>query len=198
MTLAGNMLGSVMRSRIQLRLRSLVGAFAALLALAACGAEPPTEVAPEEILGIEADMISYGMTTYFTNAQGVRTGKIDADSAYFFQDSTVVHMQGVNMTVSTEAGQVRATVTADKGRYDERTQQMHAIGNVVLVMPNDARQVESGELYYDPMTEKIWSDSASTYNNRGQITRGTCFQSNLDFTAFNVCNIRGSADFGGP
>ena len=198
MTLAGNMLGSIMRSLIQLRRRSFVGAATAALVFGACGDEPPTEVAPEEMLDMVADMVSYEMTTYFTNAEGIRTGKIDADSAYFFQDSTVVHMQGVEMTVSTETGQVRATVTAEKGRYDERTQQMHAVGNVVLVMPNDDRRVESGELYYDPMTEKIWSDSASTYINRGQTTRGTCFQSNMDFTSYSVCNIRGSADFGGP
>jgi LPS export ABC transporter protein LptC len=180
-------------------MRSRIGGLVALaLALAACEGEPPTPVAGDTLLEMTADMISEQMVTYFTNGEGIRTGKIEADTAYYFQDSTVVHMQGVQMTVNTETGQLRATVTADKGRYDERTQQMHAVGNVVLVMPNDDRQVESGELYYDPMTEKIWSDSASTYRNQGRVTRGTCFQSNMDFTQFSVCNIRGSADIGGP
>jgi len=173
-------------------------ASAAALALGACGGEPPTTVAGDQLLEMTADLVSYDMDTYFTNAQGIRTGRIQADSAYFFQDSTVVHMQGVEMTVSTETGQVRATVTADRGRYDERTQRMHAMGNVVLVMPSDDRQVESGELYYDPVTEEIWSDSASTYHNQGRVTSGTCFKSNMDFTSFSVCNIRGSADIAGP
>jgi LPS export ABC transporter protein LptC len=168
------------------------------LALAACGGESSTPPAGDDLLDMQADLVSYEMTTYFTNAQGIRTGKIDADTAFFFQDSTVVHMQGVEMTVSTDAGQLRATVTADQGRFDERTQQMHAVGNVVLVMPNDDRRVESGELYYDPVTEQIWSDSASTYRTQGRVTSGTCFKSDLNFTQYSVCNIRGSADLGGP
>ena len=171
---------------------------ATTLALGACGAESTTPQASDEVQSMTADLISYDMDTYFTNAEGIRTGRIQADTAFFFQDSTVVHMQGVEMTVSAETGQVRATVTAERGRYDERTQQMHAIGNVILVMPNDNRRVESGELYYDPMTEKIWSDSASTYQSQDRVTRGTCFQSNLSFTQYSVCNIRGSADLGGP
>jgi LPS export ABC transporter protein LptC len=183
-----------MRSRI----RTLGLAAAAALALAACESEPPTPVAGDALLEMTADMISEQMVTYFTNAQGIRTGKIEADTVYYFRDSTVVHMQGVQMTVNTEAGQLRATVTAEKGRYDERTQRMHALGNVVLVMPDDGRQVESGELHYDPLTEKIWSDSASTYRNQGQVTRGSCFESDMNFTAYRVCNIRGSADLGSP
>ena len=183
---------------MQTGVRGLALAFATSLALGACGGEATTPQAPDELQDMAADLISYDMDTYFTNAEGIRTGRIQADTAFFFQDSTVVYMQGVEMTVSTEAGQVRATVTAERGRYDERTQQMHALGNVVLVMPNDNRQVESGELYYDPSTEKIWSDSASTYRNQGRVTQGTCFQSNLSFTQYSVCNIRGSADLGSP
>jgi len=180
------------------RLGSIVRASVAALAVTACGEEPATPVAGDALLEMSADMVSYEMETYFTNAQGIRTGKIEADTAFYFQDSTVVHMQGLQMTVNTETGAVRATVVADQGRYDERTQQMHAIGNVVLVIPDDNRQVESGELYYDPMTEKIWSDSASTYRNQGQVTRGTCFESDMSFRTYRVCNIRGSADFGSP
>ena len=144
-----------MRTDVRGLALALATSLATILALAACGAESTTPQASDEVQGMTADLISYDMDTYFTNAEGIRTGRIQADTAFFFQDSTVVHMQGVEMTVSAETGQVRATVTAERGRYDERTQQLHAIGNVVLVMPNDNRRVESGELYYDPMTEKI-------------------------------------------
>jgi LPS export ABC transporter protein LptC len=187
-----------MRTSVRSLATTAAVALGAVAGLGACGGESTTTEASDELQRMTADMVTYETTTYFLNAQGVRTGKIDADSAFYFQDSTVVHMQGVEMTVSTEAGVVRATVTADRGRYDERTQQMHALGNVVLVMPNDNRQVESGELYYDPTTEQIWSDSASTYRHQGRVTSGTCFKSDLNFSQYSVCNIRGSADFGGP
>ncbi len=164
---------------------------------AGCGDGPPTPVAGDELLEMQSDMVSYDMVTYFTDPRGIRSGRIEADSAYYFQDSTVVHLLGVEMTMYTEAGEVRATVTATRGRYEERDQQMHALGNVVLVMPNEDRRLESGELYYDPIVQSIWSDSASTYRHEGQVTRGTCFKSDLDFRNYEVCNIRGSAEIGG-
>jgi len=129
------------------------------LALAGCGDGPRTPVASEDLLEMQADMVTYDMETYFTNAEGIRTGKIEADSAFSFQDSTVVHMRGVDMTVYAETGEIRATVIADRGRY-ERDRKMHALGNVVLVMPADGLRLESEELHYDPLTERIWSDSA--------------------------------------
>ena len=76
-------------------------------------------------------------------------------------------------------------------------QRMHALGDVVLLMPQDGRRLESGELHYDPLTERIWSDSASTYRHDGRVTQGTCFRSDLSFLNYEICNIRGAADLGG-
>ena len=172
-------------------------ALPALVALAGCGDGPPTPVAGEGLLGMSADMVSYDVVTYMTNAEGIRSGRIRADSAYYYLDSTVVHRRGVEMDVYAEEGLVRATVTAERGRYDERTQQMHAVGDVVLVFPNESRRLESDELHYNPLTEDIRSDSASTYHYDGQTTRGTCFRSDMTFRNYQVCDIRGSAELGG-
>jgi LPS export ABC transporter protein LptC len=181
------------------QIRFIVGVGAALLAgvaTVACGDSPETPLASQDLLGMRSDMVGYDTDTYVTK-DGVRSGKIHSDTAFYFEDSTVVHMEGVQMEVYTDKGAVRATVTAARGRYDPRTQGMHAQGNVVLVMPNENKKVESGELWYEPVDERIWSDSASTYTNNGKVTRGTCFKSNLSFTSYNVCNIRGAADIGG-
>lgn len=172
-------------------------ALATLVTVAGCGDGPPTPVAGEGLLEMSADMVSYDVVTYMTNAEGIRSGRIRADSAYYYLDSTVVHMRGVEMDVYAEEGMVRATVTAERGRYDERTQQMHAVGDVVLVLPDESRRLESGELHYNPLTQDIRSDSASTYHHDGQITRGTCFRSDMSFRNYEVCDIRGSAELGG-
>ena len=169
----------------------------ALVAAAGCGDGPPTPVAGEGLLEMAADMVSYDVVTYMTNAEGIRSGRIRADSAYYYLDSTVVHMRGVEMDVYGEEGMVRATVTAERGRYDELTQQMHAVGDVVLVFPNESRRLESEELRYNPLTQGIRSDSASTYHYEGQTTRGTCFRSDMTFRNYQVCDIRGSAELGG-
>ena len=186
-------------SRFELRAssRSDFALVLAALALgaAACDDTPQAPQAPPEVLEMQADMIGYDTDTY-VNVDGIRSAKILSDSAFYFNDSSAVHMHGVEMEIYTDEGAVRATVTAERARYDRNTQGMHALGNVVLVMPQDDRRVESPELWYEPNEERIWSDSASTYHRNGQITRGTCFRSDMTFQNFTVCNIRGSADVG--
>ena len=142
-----------------------------------------------------SDMVGYETTTILT-IDGVKSGVIDADTAYFFDDSTFVYMRGVNMAIHTDEGAVRATVTADQGHYEQLSQQMHAQGNVVLIMPGESRRVESEELYYNPENQQIWSDFSTVYRHEGEVTRGTCFKSDLDFRNYEICNIRGSADVG--
>jgi LPS export ABC transporter protein LptC len=177
-----------------MRARAMLVAGLLAAACAGCRDTPQTPVAGEDLLGLRSDMVAYDTDTYLTNAEGIRAAKIHADTAFYFDDSTVVHMQGVAMELYTDAGGVRATVTALAGRYDPQTQGMHAQGDVDLVMPTEGRQVESGELWYEPVEEKIWSDSAAVYTVRGQVTRGTCFRSDLSFKNYSVCNIRGAAD----
>jgi LPS export ABC transporter protein LptC len=192
MTLIQNQMRVVSERGFALVLTALIG-----LAAAACGDTPQTPQAPPELLEMQSDMTGYETDTYLTK-NGIRSAQIHADSAFYFDDSTAVHMYGVEMEVYDEpAGAVKATVTAERGRYDPRTQGMHAEGNVVLIMPSQSRRVESPELWYEPVDERIWSDSASTYHHDGQITRGTCFKSDLTFKNYTVCNIRGAADVGG-
>ena len=167
----------------------------ALLA-AGCGDAPATPLASDDLLAMGSDMVGYETRTILTT-DGVKSGVIDADTAYFFDDSTFVYMRGVEMVIHTDQGAVRATLTADQGRYEQRSQQMHAQGNVVLIMPGENIRVESGELYYNPTNDQIWSNSSTTYRHDGEVTRGTCFKSDLEFRNYEVCNIRGSADVGG-
>jgi LPS export ABC transporter protein LptC len=190
MTLLGKQMRFVSGPRFALAAAAFLG-----LSAAGCDDPPATPLAPPEQLEMSSDMVGYETETYVTT-NGIRSAQILADSAFGFQDSSAVHMHGVEMEIYTELGAVKATVTAERGRYDPRSQGMHAEGNVVLVMPTEGRRVESAELWYEPTDERIWSDSASTYHHDGQITRGTCFKSDLTFKNYQVCNIRGAADVG--
>lgn len=190
-------MGLVMRAAAPASLALVAGV------MLACGESPETPLASRELLEMRSDMTGYDTDTYVYGERGVRAANIHSDTAFYYQgDSIAVHMVGVKMELYHDqgptAGSVRATVTADQGRYDPRTQGMHALGHVVLVMAGEGRRVESGELYYEPNEQRIWSDSASTYYHEGQVTRGTCFKSDLTFKNYNICNIRGAADVGGP
>lgn len=163
-----------------------------LAPLAACQDPAATTLADETLRELEADQVLYEMSTYATT-NGIRQARIEADSAYFFRDSSVVHLQGVNMTIYGESGAERASVVADRGRMERRSEMLTAQGNVMLRIPEQNRIIESTELHYDPSGDRIWSDSATTMREGNRVTRGTCFNSDLQFRNYNVCNLRGAA-----
>ncbi len=176
------------------RSRRLAAAVAAgaLLGTLACGEPATTAVADESLQDLTADLVLYDMSTYVTS-KGVRQAQIQADSAYSYQDSAVVHLMGVDMTIYGERGETRATVTARKGRIDQKSQMLTAQGDVVLRIPDQDRIIQGPELNYDPNGDRIWSDSTTTMREGSRTTTGTCFRSDLQFKNFTVCNIRGAA-----
>ena len=167
----------------------------ALWGVLGCPAPTETPVASSELTDIDADQVIYGMTTYLTQ-EGVRTGQLRADSAHVFNDSTMLHLFGVDMTVFTEQGGERAHVVADSGRLHQRTERMVAWGDVVATIAEGDRRIETSELNYDPGANRIWSDAETVFREGARVTQGSCFESDLQFQNRRVCSIRGSADIG--
>lgn len=162
---------------------------ASLGALTACsGDERPRGVA-EELTGIEADNVVYEMSQTLTN-EGVREAEVVADTAYFFRDSSAVHLRGLTMTLFDEAGRTRATVTANRGRLDSGSNSMVGHGDVVLTVPGQNREIRSEELHYSSPQDRIWSDSATVMRQEGEIQCGTAFRSDLEFQNVYVENMR--------
>jgi LPS export ABC transporter protein LptC len=190
----GRMRDPVWRTRG--RLASMGAAAAVMVVALTTGCDKPvdTPVAAEAVQEITADMVTYGMTSYLT-ADGVRQGRVDADTAYLYNDSSEVSIIGMRVIFFDDDGRDRATVTADSGRLNQRTQRMLARGHVVLVVAADGRKIESAELNYDPDKDRIWSDSATVQTMRnGSVTRGTSFESDLEFKNVRIRNIRGGGD----
>ena len=144
---------------------------------------------------VGADQIIYGLEEYLTH-DGIRSGEVTADSAYLFRDSSVVRMYTLDMTTYTENGSPRAHIVADSGRLQQRSEEMVAWGEVVLTIIDGSRRIESTELHYDPGAGRIWSDSATTFREANRVTRGSCFDSDLEFRNVRICSIRGAADIG--
>jgi LPS export ABC transporter protein LptC len=160
--------------------------------LVAC--EGPTEAtgAVGDLANIDADNVMFGMVSYLTS-KGVRQGRIDADTAYVYNDSSSVQLQGMHVVFYAEDGQERATVVAERGELDQISDRMIARGNVVLTIHGDGRKIESAELLYDPDRDMIWSDSATVQTLAdGRVTRGTAFESDLSFNNVTIANPRGA------
>lgn len=169
----------------------IAGACALVAVLGACDDPTNTNIAPAELTEIDADNVLYGMTSFLT-ASGVREGRVEADTAFFYADSAKVYLRRMELIFYHEDGRARATVTALRGTMDTNTDAMLAQGNVVLIVHADGRRIETSELHYDPQRDRIWSDSATVQTLAdGRVSRGTAFESDMEFTNVRIQNPRG-------
>jgi len=159
----------------------------------ACSDETAHPIASAQLLEMGADYMTIGMDYEMTQA-GVRYAHLRADTAFYYADSTQWALRAVEMTVFTTTGAEQATLTSLRGVLDEETEAMIARGDVVMLLPDRDGRLESAELHYDPVRKRFWSDSATVWIEGSQTSRGTGFESDLEFT--NV-TVRGASVRGG-
>ncbi len=167
---------------------SVPGVSALLIALVAgCADETQTPTVEQTFLEVD-HIIMYEMENVLTT-DGVRAGIVMSDSSYIYEDSATAELFGVRMTLFAEStGVERSRLTAEKGWLNQRTDELTAVGSVVLEIPADGRRIETAELYYDPVRNRISSDSSTLQIVNGARTRATCgFNSDLEFRSFNLC-----------
>jgi LPS export ABC transporter protein LptC len=164
--------------------------FAALalgLGAVGCTEEQTTPAAPPALAQYGADAVLTGLRHNIT-LDGVREGELFADTAFQFRDSSsVYHLINPTLELFEEGtGNRRAQVEAEWGRFNPATREMLARGNVVLVISEGNRRVESQELNYAPAGDRIWSDSFTTMTEPGRISEGLGFDSDLEFRTATV------------
>jgi LPS export ABC transporter protein LptC len=183
-------------------LRRLSGAEALLLFLAFSGAgcvdDDPTPVASPELLEAGADHVMFDLVQQ-VSVNGIREGRVEADTAFAFSDSTLYTLRGPILILYDEQGRERARVISKRGRFNYATKELVARGDVVLTIPAGDKRVETQELNYDPNGDRIWSDSATVMHEAGRVIRGMGFSSDLDFRRMQVGpgSIRGARSGGG-
>lgn len=174
--------------------RALVVGLAVALAgaVGACQDEGSTNILRDDF---PSEGVLYGMQSYL-HTQGTRTGVVRADSAYEHPDSSVTFLYGMDMTLYHESnsggarpGEDRARIQADLGRLNQRTEELVATGNVVARVIAQGLEITTSVLEYDPTSERIWSDSATTIRrDDGSVTRGSAFESDLTFSNWSLEN----------
>jgi LPS export ABC transporter protein LptC len=159
--------------------------------LAGCGPEIATPVADPALQSMEADYVAFGMLSYVT-ANGVREGRVEADTAYIYDETSTALLKQMTIVFYDEYGAERATVTGADGEWTQTTNRMVARGDVVLLIHSDSSRIESQEIYYDQAIDKVWSDSTTVRTMKdGSVFSGTAFESDMTFENLSISSMRG-------
>jgi LPS export ABC transporter protein LptC len=172
--------------------RPLLGAVLAV-GVGACeetGARPTTTLqAPDS-----ADQVLEGFSHYVTN-QGVRRSRVEADTAYFYENTQVTDLRNIKVVFYDLKGEESSTLTARRGTYRWQNGSMEAEGNVVVVAP-DGRRLRTETLRYDNAANQISTDKRFTFDRGTEHLEGNSFRSDPDFKNVVTDRPRGVAGDG--
>ena len=131
-------------------------------------------------------------------SNGVRSAIVYFDTMYMFEDSSKYHFVSLRIELFANSGQPTGTVTANRGVLDERSQLMVGNGNVHLVTVDGDRTIDTEEMFYDPTTRQLWSDSTTYLLESGRRYVGSSFRSDDAFQQFDIENPRAVSGGGAP
>ena len=175
-------------------MKSMQGARVLMLAslLAACEQQTEPPVVGEDIATMGADQIMYEVE-HFVTGNGIVRGKLVSDTAFMYEDSALVRVRPVDLTLYDEQGAVAGEVTAVSGVLNTRTQIMVATGNVI-VQEIGGDRIETEELHFDPNRDRVWSEVATTIYRDGSVLHGSGFTSNTELTDTRLDTPRGTVE----
>lgn len=169
---------------------------AVVLGAAGCGAGSQGPVASEGAARMQADHVVVAVR-HFVTADGVRQARLEADTAYIYEDEERTDLRKVHLVLYNANGQEAATLTSHEGELNPRTQKLIARGEVVLVTAEGKRRIETEELHYDPSQARLWSDVPTTMTEEGRIIRGDGFSADTpDGQLRNIRVTRPSGQLG--
>ena len=168
---------------------------AVVIALLCLGCEE--KVKPSVMSDVVTDKFpsqeSWNSTITFSDS-GIVRAIVKAKHIYSYENSSVTYLEN-NVVVdffNTE-GQHTTQLTADKGTVDERTNNLQAIGNVV-VTSDSGTVVRSDRMFWDNARQLIHSPDFVSITSPTQQLQGTGFESDHNLTNYRIFKVTGKAE----
>ena len=166
------------------------------LAIAATGCfDDSGETAATGFEELNADEVLYGVSHTLTT-DGVREAILAADSLFGWRDSLHTWAIGFSLRVFADGtGEAQATITAERGRLqgpnrpptDSRSEaELVAVGNAVLSIPEQGREIQSDELLISTYRDLIWSNGPVVMSEAGCEIEGSRFEADMSFGRVKV------------
>lgn len=175
-----------------MRSRALVLLTVAGVGLAACEPEEPVEVAGPELRDLGADQMMVGVETYMTR-NGVRQARLRADTAYFFNDRSLVRLRRLHVTFFDGPGTETSRLSALRGSYELSTGNMEAEGSVVVVDTARDRRLETERLRYRTLRNELTSDTSFVWYRGEEVIRGEGFVTDPSLSRIQIERPSGSS-----
>ena len=174
---------------------NIIWALSFLVTVSSCEDKPiqKPEQATAVISAEEApDQISIRPEVIFSDSSDTKA-ILTAARARIYQNRAETLLDGGMKVVffEVETGEQASVLTADSGRIDDKTRNMRATGNVVVVSEDSGRRLESSLLEWDNKTQKLYStEFVKIYTPTGNL-QGYGFESDQNLTNYTFYKVSG-------
>jgi len=129
---------------------------------------------------------------YFNN-NGIRRAVLNAGYiAKYSKRNYTLLKEGVRVEFFDDQGQQKSILTSKEGKYFDKTQNMLAIGDVVLISKTGSK-LYSQELLWENKEEKVISEVPVQITTETDTLFGDTFKSDPDLINYEITNARGTS-----
>lgn len=128
----------------------------------ACGDEAAVTGDAPSIFADGADQVMLGVE-HFMTVDGVRKGKLVADTAYTYEDASRVDLRILQIQFFDETGADRGLLTSSLGEYNLESGDMIVHDNVVLngsMQGGSPARLETDSLAFEASTNRLTTDAS--------------------------------------
>ncbi|MBE2188117.1 MAG: LPS export ABC transporter periplasmic protein LptC [Desulfobulbaceae bacterium] len=143
------------------------------------------------IIHDKPDQIAYDIEVLFVDSSftkailKARKARIYNERYETFLDS------GMQVTFFERNSPETSILTADSARIDDRTKNMLARGNVIVVAESKGRRLETQLLEWDNMRQKIYTTEFVTISTPTEIINGYGFESDPNLNEYKINRVSG-------
>ena len=161
---------------------SALAILAVLLATAGCREEPePTSTPAQDAPHPQQQVFDYRL---IETTAGVRQWVLAGAQMQKFAGQQDMLLVDVTMDFFRE-GDHFSTLTADSGRANEQTRNVHTWGNVIVVT-DDGRRLDTDELFFDNKTQLIFNDVFDRFTRGEDIVTGIGLEATPDLEYIEI------------
>ncbi len=155
------------------------------------------KVKPSVLSGVSGNQLpaqeSWNSTITFTDS-GVVKAIVRAKHIYSFDDSKVTFLENdVKVDFYDDEGKHTTVLTADKGKVDEMTNNLEAIGNVI-VKSDSGTIVRTEKMFWDNNRQLIHSPEFVRITSPKEDLQGTGFESDHNLRNYKIFKVTGTAE----
>jgi len=173
--------------------KHLLTAFLLMLALPGC----EEKVRPSVLSGVSSSQLpsqeSWNSTITFTDS-GIVKAVVNAGHIYAYDNSRTTYMDsGVVVDFYDEMGMHTSKLTSRSGAVDEGTNNLEAIGNVV-VTSDSGTVVRTEKMFWTNATQLIHSPEFVHITSPSEDLKGTGFESDHNLRNYKIFKVKGTAE----